>query len=181
MNYWKTVEAGDYRIYGKKFFGYYLNNRNKFRTYSLPYWNELNPNCIDEMLNMIPEMKDGLAEFGKIYNIALMILWDDKLQGLNAGVRTRMNVPIANYEGTRTSFYELTGEQYDNHTLSPGGSRLWPSEYKETLEPIANICITEPTILRIPEPHTVFCDTKQYPRVVASIAFDRDLTHYLET
>ena len=61
MNYWKTVEAGDYKIYGKKFFGYYLNNRNKFRTYSLPYWNELNPNCIDEMLNMMGGMREMLA------------------------------------------------------------------------------------------------------------------------
>jgi hypothetical protein len=180
MQYWKVVEAGDYKTYGKKFLEYYINNREKFVTYTNPYWNELNVSSNKEMLKLIPEMKEGLSKFGNIRDIALMILWNNNTQGLNAGVRVRMNIPIANYEGSRISFYKLTDEQYKNHRLSPGGSKMWPEEYKKTLKPFVNLNITEPTILNIPEPHTVFCDTEEYPRIVASVAFDRDLSYNLE-
>ena len=180
MNYWKIVDGGDFKTYGKKFFEYYLNNQNKFRTYSNPYWNELNPSCIGEVLTLIPEMKEGLQKFGTIRDIALMILWDDKLQALNSGVVCRLNIPIANCDDSRIAFYELTEEEYKKHTVSPSGTKKWSMEYKEKLQPVANICVTEPTILNIPEPHTVFCDTKQYPRVAISIAFVEDLTHHLK-
>ena len=55
MIYWKTVDAGDYETYAKKFLKYYIENKDSsfvFNKYN-PTWNELKQDKIDEVFPLL--------------------------------------------------------------------------------------------------------------------------------
>jgi aspartate 1-decarboxylase len=194
MKYWKKIEAGDYKTYSRKFLEYYIKNNNfndtncSFIRYSNDFWNELKTEKLGEVFTLIPELKDGLAKFGKVKAIAIIIMSDPKLgnihidhdTGTNAGVKARLQIPVINTNGSRTAFFELPEEIYKDHTKNSGGVMRWDAKYKYVVEPITSVEIIEPTIIRTHVPHTVYYDSNKFPRIAITISFEEDVVRYLD-
>lgn len=193
--YWKIVDAGDFKTYSKKFLEYYIKNNNfddpdncSFKRYDNTFWNELKINKLEEVLNLIPEMSDAFRKFGEVKQIALLFLWQnehgtlhtDHTSGLNNGVEARLQIPVLNTKGSRTAWFELNERQIKNYSESGGGTKQWPNHYRDMIKPITSIELNEPTIIRTNQPHTVYCDTNQYPRITMTISFKDDLVKYLD-
>ena len=191
MIYWKTVDAGDFETYAKKFLKYYIENKDSsfvFNKYN-PTWNELKQEKIDEVLSLIPEMKEGLSQYGEINLITIMTILDksqgislhiDYTTGTNAGVQARLNIPVMNTKGSKTAFFEMNERQYNNHVENKVGTKVWPDFYKEKIKPASIVEIVSPTIIRTSVPHTVYFGEDNYPRIVITISFKDDVVKYLE-
>jgi len=184
MQYWKYVEVGDYKTYTRKLLTIYLRERS-IDLNAYPFWNPIPLSLIEDK---IPELVDGFSAFGKINQVALLVLnYDsstlhiDHTIGKNAGVKARINVPVLNTEGSRTAFFEMTEEQYKNHTVNSGGTRAWPLEYRKTLIPVTEVVVDRPTILRTSSPHTVYCDKNVFPRITLTVSMVDDVVKYLDT
>ena len=188
MNYWKIVEAGDFKTYTRKFLEYYIDNESNFTRYSNDFWNELKQDKHDEVLTLIPEMKEGLSKFGTIKALAIIIMSDPDLgnihidhdTGTNAGVKARLQLPVVNTNGSRTAFFELPEEIYKDHTKNSGGVMRWDKKYKYAVTPVTYVEIVQPTIIRTDVPHTVYYDTNQFPRIAITISFEEDVVKYLD-
>ena len=188
MNYWKIVEAGDYKTYTRKFLEYYINNNSSFFRYNNDFWNELRAEKHEEVLTLIPEMREGLAKFGTIKALAIIIMTDPDLgnihidhdTGTNAGVKARLQLPVVNTNGSRTAFFELPEEIYKDHTKNSGGVMRWDKKYKYAVTPLTWVEIVQPTIIRTTVPHTVYYDTNQFPRIAMTISFEEDVVKYLD-
>jgi hypothetical protein len=186
MMYWKKVDAGDFQKYGKEFLEYYKTNDSSFNHINR-FWNELKDEKLKEVLELFPEMADAFSKFGVVKQIAMIYVWSkgevtlhtDHTRGLNNGVHARLQIPILNTKGTRTAYFELTEEQYPNYTVSDGGTKFWPDDYKRELQPVDWVEINEPTIIRVSKPHTVYCDTNRFPRITMTVSFEDDLVKYL--
>ena len=187
MIYWKTVDAGDFKTYSKKFLEYYINNRDKFKSYNT-FWNQVKAENLQEVMDSIPDMKYAFQKFGTVKQIAILFLWEgehgtlhtDHTTDLNVGVQARLQIPVLNTEGSRTSYFVLNERQYANHTVNDGGTKAWPEYYREMLKPVSEVELLEPAIIRTNTPHTVYCDTNKYPRVTMTVSFEDDLIKYLE-
>lgn len=187
MIYWKTVDAGDYKTYSKKMLEYYTHSQNNFMRINT-FWNALKQENLQEVLDNIPELKEGLFKFGIPKEIALLFLWPgefgtlhtDHTTGLNNGVQARLQIPVLNTKGSRTSYFNLNERQYKNHVVNDGGTKIWPNFYREKLKPVSEIELMEPTIIRTSVPHTVYCDNNEYPRITMTISFQEDLVKFLE-
>ena len=194
MLYWKTVDAGDFKTYSKKFLEYYTKNNNfghddcSFRRYDNTFWNELKQEKMEEVFNLIPEMRDAFSKFGEVKEIAILFLWEneygslhtDHTTGLNNGVEARLQIPVLNTEGSRTAYFELNEREFKNHKVNEGGTRIWPEFYRQKIKPVTYVELLEPAIIRTNVPHTVYCDTNKYPRITMTVSFKEDLVKYLD-
>ena len=180
MRYWKTVDAGEYLIYRKKFFEYFVNNPNNFFRTEHSYWNGLRPEKFGEVFTLIPEMCDGIIKFGTINDIALLIVQSADEVYFSGGVRNRLQIPIMNTEGSRTAFFKLNEEQYKNYILIGDGVRRWPQHYKDIIQPIDWFELNQPTIVRTKEPHTQYFDSSLFPRITITISFRDGVEKYLD-
>lgn len=184
--YWKTVDAGDYKTYAKKFLEYYIQNKQKFFSPNT-FWNALKQEHLEEVLELIPELKEGTASFGKIKEVAILFIWHgefgslhtDHTSGLNAGVQARLQIPVANTEKTRTAWIKLTERELKLYSESSGGTKMWPHHFRQR-EPITWVEILQPTIIRTDKPHTVYLDGENYPRITITISFKEDVVKYLD-
>jgi hypothetical protein len=183
MRYWKKVYAGDYLSYSKKILDYGKENINFEKC---PFWNQLN---LSRLKESVPELFEGVAEFGEPKVIALLYIrmYDastvhiDHTVGLNFGVQARLNIPILNTEGTRTAFYELPMPQVLNFKSNSDGTKFWPQSYKTRFSPITEVEVDSPTILRTSAVHSVKCPPNAaMPRITLTIAFQEDLVKYLD-
>jgi hypothetical protein len=191
MKYWKHIEAGDFKTYTKKFLKYYLENSETcFEKPEHVRCVLLKQEKIDEVLTLIPEMKEGLAKFGEINEFILIVLFDfyrgmgpihiDHTDGLNNGVQARINFPLLNCEGTKTSFFEFNERQFNSHTLTKGGAKKWPEWYGEKFKPCSEVELNQPTVIRTTAPHAIHSISNNFPRISLSISFKDDVIKYLE-
>lgn len=185
--YWKIVDAGEYEKYGKKLLltfqkqDYLFHKQNSF-------WNAVKPSSMDKIFELIPEFVELEKLYGEIKEMALLFLESDSstlhidhTSGLNEGVEARLNVPVLYCEESVTCFYELDEKIFNSHETTLGGTKYWSDELRKKLNPVSQISLQQPTILRTSEPHTVFCNGKKFPRVSLTISFREDLIKYLDT
>lgn len=184
--YWKIVEAGEYEKYGKKLMLIFLKHPQLFHRQNT-FWNAVKSSSRNSIFEIIPEFENLEKIYGEINEMALLFLeWDsstlhiDHTSGLNEGVKARLNVPVMNCEESVTCFYELDEQTFSTHMTTPGGTKFWPDELRRRLNPVTQVVLKQPTILRTSEPHTVFCNGKNFPRVSLTISFKEDLIKYLD-
>ena len=184
--YWKIVEAGEYETYGKKLLLIFHKHKHFFDRQN-SFWNAVEPSSKDKILQMIPEFKELEKLYGEINEMALLFLEDDTstlhidhTRGLNAGVKARLNVPVLYCDDSVTCFYEMDEQTYNSHSTNSGGTKYWSEELRRKLVPVTQVTLKQPTILRTSEPHTVFCNGKNFPRVSLTISFREDLIKYLD-
>jgi hypothetical protein len=185
--YWEMVDAGEYEKYGKKLMLIFLKHPHLFHQKN-SFWNPVKPSSMNKIFEIIPEFKELEKLYGEINEMALLILEDDTstlhidhTSGLNEGVKARLNVPVSNCGESVTCFYELDEQTFSTHMTTPGGTKYWSEELRRKLIPVTQVALKQPTILRTSEPHTVFCNGKNFPRVSLTISFREDLIKYLAT
>jgi hypothetical protein len=187
MKYWKHINAGNFKLYGSRFYDYYLNNLHYFY-HANDFWHALEPEFIEDVLLKIPEMKDGLKEFGEINEITLLNITEscqttlhiDHTIGPNRGVLARLNIPILNCEGSLTCFYNLPPQILNDYTEANDGAKFWSEHYRNTIPSVTRVELIQPTILRVSEPHTVFTESKNYPRICITVSFKEDVVKFLD-
>jgi len=185
MQYWKIVEAGDYKVYGQKILELHRKKPEFFRHINL-FWNPVKTDRLKEVLDNIPEFQGVIEKFGPIKQMAVLTLGTDSstlhidhTDDLNNGVQARLNIPLLNCEGSSTAFFEMDEKTFQMHESTPSGAKYWPTSLRNSLEPITEIELIQPTILRTSSPHTIFCRTCQYPRISLTISFVNDVVNFL--
>lgn len=187
MKYWKTVELGDFKTYRHDVLDYFKKFNSHFEHINL-FWHPLREEYTKKFLKKIPLLDLGCKPFGPINEITILIiskvckssLHVDHTTHRNAGVKARINVPILNCEGSLTSFFELTEEQFKQSKVNSAGSRHWPESFRTSIEPVTSVSLIQPTILRTSTPHTVFTEDCNLPRVSMTISFTEDVVKYLD-
>ena len=187
MNYWKKVYAGDYKKYSAELYELFVNNYNEHFYYVNDFWNPVKAKTTWTISKIIPDFEEVIEIFGPIKEMALLVLNSDSATlhvdhtiGLNGNVYARLNIPVLNCTGSTTAFFDLDKDTYAKHTTSPGGTKGWPSELRNSLQPVTQVELVEPTVLRTSVPHTVFCHSCNFPRISLTISFRKDLVSLLD-
>jgi hypothetical protein len=191
MKYFKQVDAGNYKKYAEDFLLYFIRNRTDLTKFTyLPnntFWNPLRPENYQQYFDDNLEFVDGLKQFGKIKEISVLmlaadnsILHVDHQTGANRGVKARLNIPLLNCEGSYTQFFQLSPETFAKHKRTQGNTIYWSSEIRNTEKPVTMVELTQPTILRTSEVHTVKCSNCKFPRISLTISFEDDVVKYLD-
>lgn len=181
MNYWRQVDIGDHELIAKKV---HAHASTKVNLMTCPFWNLLK---IPELREAAPELFSGVESLGETIRCAALLvlriddstLHIDHTVGTQKGVQARLNLPILNTEGTTTAFFKMSDRQFGlSHVNSINGTRVW--NFRHLYKPITTVAVTQPTVLRISAPHTVFCETNKFPRLTLTITFENDAVSWLQ-
>lgn len=186
MEYYKIIDAGDFQTYSEQFMLYYYTHKNNFIPRNR-FWNPLKTECLENCSRYNPALFEGISKFGTIKQMAILFLFDDSAtlhidhkNGLNENVKARLNIPLLNCSGSFTAFFEMNESTFGLGELTESTKILvWPTEIRNTLKPVCEVELIQPTILRTSSPHTVFCRTCNFPRVSLTISFENDVANYL--
>lgn len=184
MEYYKTLELGNFEEYGKDFLKYYNENTTNFVPKN-SFWNPLKPECMSHCLDNNKEFAEGISRFGEIRQLAVLILYSDGSLHIDAdyqrGVMARLNIPLLNCNESITAFYDpIKMKLYPNRLDAKSGTVTWPAKLRKIIKPIDQIELIQPTILRTSSPHTVFCNSCEVPRISLTVSFRKDLNEYLD-
>jgi hypothetical protein len=178
--YWKKIQINEFEKHALGFLNYYKNRSDKFKSYNR-FWTSLNPEHLDGYLSIHEDFKNELNKIGIVKEITLITLNNegttlhtDHTSGLNNGVNIRLNIPIANCEGSYTCFYEIPESEINNFKESNGGTKVWNYDLVYQIKPITVVELKQPTLLRISYPHAVLCIKNKFPRIAMTISFTED-------
>jgi len=131
-----------------------------------------------QILEEVPELiQDFLTLNLEITACALFIAWPGldthipHIDHLTPGNRARINLPIFNCANTYTAFY--TNYTAEERRLSNGEyyNVITNTDYIET----TRIELTQPTLLRISEPHAILVNQTEYhPRITLTVKCNPD-------
>ncbi len=155
------------------------------------FYHPIKPHFRKKIFDMIPELAEGIANFGPVKEFSVLVLNGDTStlhvdhnHGYNRGVQARLNMPLLNCKGSYTAFFEMDDETFSNHSVDffgrNYGGLCWTPQVRESLKPTTEVELIQPTILRTSAPHTVFCRTCEFPRISLTISFQEDVVKYLD-
>ena len=184
MEYYKTLELGNFEEYGKDFLKYYNENTTNFIPKN-SFWNPLKPECMNHCLTNNPVFAENIACFGEIKQLAILILHKQSDYSLHIdadfqrGVLARLNIPLLNCKGSHTAFFDYDLCKKFEHHIGKSATTVWNSMLRDKLKPVAEIELLQPTILKTSTPHTVYCNTCEFPRIALTISFENDIVNRL--
>lgn len=183
MKYWRYADIPDWNDYKDKLSKYCIEKYSEKQT----FWNPL---VIEQLKLDVPEFINSITNvYGDINEISILVshydnvnLHIDHKAGPNKFVQARINFPILNTEGTLTCFFDMEEKVYKAHTVNNYGTIAWPIFVKKALRNTAveSVCVNVPTILKTDHPHTVYCDTNNFPRMALTVSFKEDVVKYLD-
>lgn len=182
MNYWKHINIGDYAAHAAQVLATIVQGNIDLLT--CPFWNPIDK---AQVAQRVPDLIAGLQPYGVVREMAILVLranqqstlHTDHTVGLNNGVKARINIPILNCEGSITAFFDLPPTVRSNYQSNAGGTKWWPPHYRELYKPVSSVSLTAPTIIRTAEPHTVYCNTNNYPRITLTMSMEEDVERFL--
>jgi hypothetical protein len=83
----------------------------------------------------------------------------------------RVNFPILNCEGTRTVFYDNLKSK---RLILPTGAPFYMTMNKDYVE-VDSVEVTQATIVRISEGHSVIMNEEKFPRITLTLSFTPDI------
>lgn len=179
MNYWCRLHIQNSELIAQQFRSF---AESAIALDTCPFWN---PISLSTAARISPQLLQEVAVLGTaIREVALLVMMSDcstlhidHTTGLNAGVKARLNIPVLNTEGTTTAFYEMSARQMAESRVNANGTRFWNS--REGFVPVTSVDVTEPTVLRTSAPHTVWCHSGKFPRLMLTLSFKRDAVFWL--
>ena len=90
----------------------------------------------------------------------------------------RINIPILNTKGTYTRFY--TGGTFKEVVNPITKVPALTLKNIDGLKRVDSVEIDQATVIRVNEPHDVFMDIKNSPRITLTLGFDKDPVFLLE-
>lgn len=177
MKYWKKIKLKNLDIIQQKANLFIEKERDKIGDHFLELQNMVPVFLFDhtEFREQCPEIDEAFEELGfKIKFIIAYIMLSD-YEGaihIDSGAdRARVNIPIANCEGSTTSFY--SNVKFEQEIFNNGAVyyKVVNTDYKVESE----VTVDEPTVLRISKPHGIkLAAGIPTPRVTFSVGLDPD-------
>jgi hypothetical protein len=167
MKYWKRIKMKDLETIQRKSFEYIKNNKDTFG--ATPF----NPLDFKSFVEAVPELMTAFEEYDITpVHVSAYIMCSNSDGDAHRDYVTdsaRINIPIINCENSWTNFYKLVvpGTRA-KVTVSPNG-QPYLSYSPEDIVLEDRVQITEPTIIRPLEIHSIEMDDTRVPRITLTI------------
>lgn len=137
-----------------------------------------------QILQDIPEINQMFSK----YNLDIWYIAFTVMTGPRAGIHvdssvlnTRINIPILNCDNTETRFWRVVNDRsrrqtdWDNQRPEDWPAVSYLLFEEEDCELVDKYCLTQPSLIRINEPHDIIMYHENYPRIACSIGFNTDI------
>lgn len=178
MRYWKHLELGNFLTIKRKALEF-LSTNPVVQSRKV-FWVTLD---VDAFSKAVPELNEALAPYGvHATYVAAIVVNAPKIISIHIDaaerLKARLQLPLMNTLGTRTTFYTTTGEP----TLmrNAAGTPYYGID-PSTCTEVDSVCINRPTILRVSQPHDVVVpEGAKLPRIALTVALNIDPVRWLD-
>jgi hypothetical protein len=178
MEYWKRIKLSNIDTIISKSLDYVMQNthhmeKGKFRGPFISISNQ-------EYLKHVPEIHEALREHKLFFeDVNIYMMWQNSdimpHKDYTAAIG-RINIPLLNCSGSHTIFYEGLKAK---RLMLPTGNPFYATVNKDYKE-VTRVEITEPTIVRVSQGHSVDMNVDLVPRITLTIATVPDAGLLLE-
>jgi hypothetical protein len=177
MKYWTRIQAENVEIIQAKTIKFLTDNRDKLKSTFCPL-------IFQDYIKAVPEI---LTTFSKdnIKPVAAAVYVMHKNTDVSphkdfTRVTARINIPIVNCDNTWTLFYKLKeGAVGEKVTLLPSGVPYRSFDFAD-VEEVDRVSITEATVIRPQEIHSVIMNEAATPRITLTLTCSPDPGYLLE-
>jgi hypothetical protein len=181
MKYYKKIEIDYYDEIVSDTLNYLKNQKPNIynRTIDATYY----VLDLDEFKKFCPKIDLGFERYGIVCNFAVAFVMKTN-RDIQVHIDnyphgdTRINIPILNTKGTMTRFY--TGGEFKEMINPITKIRSLKITNISTIKFADMVEIDQPTVIRINEPHSVYMDMANSPRITLTLGFDKDPVFLLE-
>jgi hypothetical protein len=171
MNYWKKLKIKDLEIIQNKTLEYMKSNRSKFAP-NTPF----QPIDFKEYVEAVPEFLTAFSDYGLTpRSVAVYIMFSNPDGAAHRDYltdRARINLPIINCENSWTNFYTLKNPDSKPKISINAKGQPYQSYAPDDIVLVDRVQITEPTIIRPLEIHSIEMDETKVPRITLTICTD---------
>jgi hypothetical protein len=172
MQYWKHINIDYYDIIVSKTYEFIkckTDHLDKSK-YKGPFINLPH----HQFIEYIPEINLAFKPYGLFFEDAnIFLMWDNKdcipHKDYTDSI-ARINLPILNCEGTKTLFFDNLKSK---RLILPTGAPFYMTVNKDYKQ-VDEVEITQATICRISEGHTVIMNQSNFPRITLTMSFTPD-------
>jgi len=138
---------------------------------------------INEFKKFCPKIDLAFARYGIVCNFAVaFVMKSNSNSPLHIdnyiGGDARINLPILNTKGTLTRFY--TGGTFKEIINPITKVPALTLKNIDGLKRVDSVEIDQATVIRVNEPHDIFMDVTNSPRITLTLGFDKDPVFLLE-
>jgi hypothetical protein len=128
-----------------------------------------------DFIKHVPEINWAFHKYGLFFEDAnIFLMWDNRdclpHKDYTDSI-ARVNFPILNCQGTRTVFYENLKSK---RLILPTGAPFYMTMNKDYVE-VDSVEMTQATIVRISEGHSVIMNEEKFPRITLTLSFTPDV------
>jgi hypothetical protein len=172
MQYYKKIEVDYYDTIIEKTLDFIKTktdhlDKSKYKGpfINLPHW---------DFIKHVPEIDWAFRKYGLFFEDAnIFLMWDNRdclpHKDYTDSI-ARVNFPILNCQGTRTVFYNNLKSK---RLILPTGAPFYMTMNKDYVE-VDSVEMTQATIVRISEGHSVIMNEEQFPRITLTLSFTPD-------
>lgn len=173
MQYWKHIDIDHYDTIVSKTLDFIKTktvhmDRKKYRGpfINLPHY---------DFIKHVPEVNLAFKKYGLFFEDAnIFLMWDNRdcvpHKDYTDSI-ARVNLPILNCEGTKTLFYENLKSK---RLILPTGAPFYMTMNKDFRQ-VDEVEMTQATIVRISEGHSVIMNESNFPRITLTLSFTPDV------
>lgn len=168
MKYWKRIKMNDLEIIQQKTLEYMKANKHRFAA-ATPF----QPIDFKSYVQAVPEFMNSFSDYGLTpTTVATYIMFsnpDGAAHRDSITDRARINIPILNCENSWTNFYKLVDPSVKAKISVNARGQPYQSYDPKDIELVDRVQITEPTIIRPLEIHSIEMDETKVPRITLTI------------
>jgi len=169
MNYWKKIKIKNLEIIQTKSLEYIKNNKDQFSLGS-----SFQPIKFDDFIKAVPEIMDAFTEHGltpkTVAAYFMLTNTDGNAHRDSYTDPARINIPILNCENSWTNFYVLKDSSIKPKLMLNKKGQPYQSYDPNNIIRVDRVQITEPTIIRPLEIHSIEMDETKVPRITLTIS-----------
>ena len=177
MKCYKKIEIADWKKIADQTYNYILTTGILKKCYS---WNTVNS---DVLIKNVPELIEKFEHFNLKIKMTAIIYRQPFYQGgihIDSGKDIRALIPIKNYEGSYTKFFDVDKTKIVKK-YGKDGDQFYQIPDSAILNEIDSIESNSPFFFNPQIPHGVFTNPKCCsPRITLTIGFDRSPEEFLQ-
>lgn len=138
------------------------------------------PLNLSEFLDSVPLLSLSFKKFELKCNFAAAYVMYKNIHNPihidNYEQEARINIPILNCKGTYTKFFNKGSFKLAHNKITdmhPHILHVWHPDMKE-YKPVDEVEVDCATVMLVNEPHVVYMDEKNAPRITVTLGFDKD-------
>ncbi len=178
MKYWKHIDIDYYDTIVEKTLDFIKTktvhmDKSKYKGpfINLPHY---------QFIKHVPEVNLAFRKYGLFFEDAnIFLMWDNKdcvpHKDYTDSI-ARVNLPILNCQGTKTVFYDNLKSK---RLILPTGAPFYMTMNKDYVK-VDEVEMTQATIVRISEGHSVIMNESNFPRITLTLSFTPDAGFLLD-